>query len=174
MSSLAVHSLAVNPLAVIWRAGGLLFSTNVGAVVEVLAPVRANPAPAVPGWVRGLFVYRGTIIPLVDVAKLLGRTSGEDRMTNRVLVVRSGRRDGTGGEVGDAGLVGLWVESVLELDRPEYRAAGSHPGFSNEASRFLGAVAETRFGTVQDVRPEELFTAEQAELLWARVKAGAS
>jgi len=165
MSSLAVHSLAV-----IWRAGGLLFSTQVEAVVEVLPPVRATPAPVVPEWVRGLFVYRGTLIPLVDVAKLMGRTSGEDRMTNRVLVVRSSQRDGTG----DAGLVGLWVESVLELDRPAFSAAGSHPGFSNEASRFLGPVAETRHGTVQDVRPADLFTPEQAEVLWARVKAGAA
>jgi len=157
----------MSSLAVIWRAGGLLFSTAVGAVVEVLAPVRANAVPAVPRWVRGLFVYRGALIPLVDVADLLGRESGEDRMTNRVLVVRTG----SGGESG--GLVGLWVESVLELHRPEFDGAGAHPGFSNEGSRFLGAVVQTRFGPVQDVRPENLFTAEQAEVLWARVKAGA-
>jgi chemotaxis-related protein WspB len=173
MSSLAVNSLAVKPLAVIWRAGGLLFSTRVGAVVEVLAPVRANAVQAVPEWVRGLFVYRGGLIPLVDVAKLLGREGDEDKMSNRVLVVRTDAVGGTGKRA-DTGMVGLWVESVLELDRPAFDGAGSHPGFLNEAWPFLGAVAQTRFGLVQDVRPEELFTAEQAEMLWARVKAGAA
>lgn len=166
MGSLAVNLQAVKPLAVIWRAGGLLFSTRVGTVVEVLAPMSANAVPAVPEWVRGLFVYRGVLIPLVDVAGLLGREGGGDRMSNRVLVVRTEKSEGGGG------LVGLWVESVLELDRPAFDGAGAHPGFSNEGSRFLGAVVQTRFGTVQDVRAEDLFTAEQAEILWARVKAG--
>ncbi|MBX3381425.1 MAG: chemotaxis protein CheW [Phycisphaeraceae bacterium] len=160
----------MSSLAIIWRAGGLLFSTAVGAVVEVLPPVSVNVAPAVPDWVRGLFVYRGALIPLVDVARLLGRESGADKMSNRVLVVRSTLE----GAARETGLVGIWVESVLELDRPEFGAAGAHPGFSNEASRFLGPVAQTRFGTVQDVRPADLFTPEQAELLWARVKAGAA
>lgn len=174
MSSLAdklpgVGSPAGGSLAVIWRAGGLLFSTKVGEVIEVLAPVSANPVSAVPEWVRGLFVYRGALIPLVDVAKLLGRASGEDRMLNRVLVVRAEIGEGDGG-----GMVGLWVEHVLELERPEFGAAGAHPGFSGEASRFLGPVAQTRLGAVQQVMPRELFTREQAELLWSRVKAGGS
>ncbi|MBX3389286.1 MAG: chemotaxis protein CheW [Phycisphaeraceae bacterium] len=157
----------MSSLAVIWRAGGLVFSTAVADVVEVLAPVQAEPCSAVPGWVRGLFVYRGTLIPLVDVAGLLGRNPQEDRMSNRVIVVRVG-------EHAALERAGLWVENVLELDRPAFEAPGSHPGFWVEQSRFLGKVAQTRYGAVQEVRPRELFTPEQAELLWSRVKAGAA
>lgn len=157
----------MSSLAVIWRAGGLNFSTAVADVVEVLTPVRATPCSSVPDWVRGLFVYRGALVPLVDVATLLGRPRQEDRMGNRVIVVRV---------AGQSALdqAGLWVESVLELDRPAFEAPGSHPGFSVETSRFLGKVAQTRFGPVQEIRPAELFTPDQAELLWARVKAGAA
>lgn len=163
-----MSSPAMNSLAVIWRAGGLLFSTEVGMVVEVLAPVACTPAPAVPRWVRGLFVHRGKLIPLVDVAGLLGRESMGDRMMNRVLVVRANGMDGA-----DTG-IGLWVEGVIDLDRTDFAAAGGHPGFANEVSRLLGPIAQTRFGPVQQVRPAELFTAEQAELIWARVKAAAA
>lgn len=160
--------LADKSLGVIWRAGGLLFSTEVGMVLEVLAPVACTPAPAVPQWVRGLFVHRGKLIPMVDVAGLLGRKSSGDRMMNRVLVVRANGVDGT------ETAIGLWVEGVVDLDRTDFAAAGGHPGFANEVSRLLGPIAQTKYGAVQQVKPAELFTPEQAELIWARVKAAAA
>ncbi|MGH7245217.1 MAG: chemotaxis protein CheW [Phycisphaerales bacterium] len=156
----------MSSLAVIWRAGGLLFSTTVENIAEVLSPVKATELPSVPDWMRGLFVFRGELIPLVDGARLLGRPSGVDRMVNRVLVVRT--RNGA-----SENLVGVWVESVLELARPSFAAQGAHPGLANEQTRFLGRVAQMPMGAVQEVLPAELFTPEQAELLWSRVKAGA-
>lgn len=155
----------MSSLAVIWRAGGLLFSTGVENVAEVLPSVRASELPAAPDWVRGLFVYRGELIPLVDGARLLGRAREPERMINRVLVMRT--RDA---ECGGENLVGVWVQSVLDLDRPAFEAKGTHAGLANESTRFLGRVAQTRFGQVQEVLPAELFGAEQAELLWARVR----
>lgn len=162
-----MRSAAVHSLAVIWRAGGLLFSTPVGAVVEVLSPVKATETATVPEWVRGIFSYRGELIPLIDAALLLGREKAPDRMSNRVLVVRTERG-------GEEMLAGLWVESVVELDRLDYSNPGNHAGFEGEASRYLGPITQTRFGPVQEMRTDHLFTPEQAELLWARVKAGAA
>lgn len=158
----------MSSLAVIWSAGGLYFATAVADVVEVLQPVRATACSGTPAWVRGVFLYRGTLIPLVDVAALLGRPAREDRMLNRVMVVR------TGGDAGEPARTGLWVESVLELERPAFEAPGAHPGFAMVAAKFLGRVAQTRFGPVQEVKPGDLFTPEQAELLWSRMNAGVS
>ena len=158
-------------LGLIWRAGGLLFSTDVVLLHEVLAPVACTPAPSVPEWVRGLFVYRGQLIPLVDVAALLGRaTTGGDLMSNRVLVVRSNPLDGSQNE----STIGLWVEGVVELARIDFDAPGGHPGFAGEVSRLLGPLAQTEFGLVQQVRPAELFTPEQAKIIWARLKVDAA
>jgi chemotaxis-related protein WspB len=153
----------VGNLAVIWRSAGLLMAIDSRSVVEVLPPVSCRPALGAPCWVRGLFSYRGALIPMVDAATLLGTERESDRMSNRVLVVRASA------DASPAGLlVGLWVESVLEIDRIDFGAAGGHPGFATHAGRFLGSVTQTRWGQVQQIRPQELFTAEQAIILSER------
>ncbi|MCC6677744.1 MAG: chemotaxis protein CheW [Phycisphaerales bacterium] len=156
-------------LGVIWRTSGLLMAIESRSIIEVLSPVSCRPMPGAPNWIRGLFVYRGTLIPLVDTARLLGAPPASDRRANRVIVVR----------IHAAGKpvdwpVGLWVESVLEIERIEFAAAGGHPGFATEAGRFLGPVARTRWGQVQLVTPDEIFTAEQAEIMTQRLSEAAA
>lgn len=151
-------------LSIIWRTVGLLLATSVDSVLEVLPPVSCRPMPAVPDWVRGLFVYRSNLIPLVDAARLLDTPHADDRMSNRVLVIRV---------CGDHAVhdwpVGLWVEHVLGLDRIDFDTAGTHPGLSTEKGRFLGPVAQTPWGQVQLIRPDEMFTSEQAAVLTQRL-----
>lgn len=156
-------------LAVIWRAAGLLFATHVDAVVEALPPLAWRATPGVPDWVRGVFSYRGQLIPLVDVSLLLGATPSPDRMVNRVLIVRCARADKTG-----EWPVGLWVDCVLELERIDFDASGSHPGFDTGAGRFLGPIAQTAMGQVQLVKPAEIFTPEQAAILTERLREAAA
>jgi chemotaxis-related protein WspB len=159
----------VRALAVIWRSGELLMAIDARSVVEVLPPVSCRAAPGTPGWVRGLFAYRGALIPLVDAGSLLGMARGPDRMCNRVIVVRVA--------VGSGALdwpVGVWVESVLEIERTDFGGVGGHSGFATEAGRFLGPVVQSRWGQVQLVRPEEIFTLEQAAIMTQRLAEAAA
>lgn len=159
----------MHQLAVIWRSAGLLMAIDARATVEVLPPVSCRPAPGAPRWVRGLFSYRGTLIPLVDTTRLLGATPGPDRMANRVIVVRVAP-----GTVPIEWPVGLWVESVPEIDRIDFEAAGGHPGLATDTGRFLGPVAQTRWGPVQLLKPEEIFTPEQARVMAERLTEAAA
>ncbi|MFO0860571.1 MAG: chemotaxis protein CheW [Phycisphaerales bacterium] len=154
-------------LGLIWSAGGLLFSTDVVLLHEVLPPVSSTPAPGTPAWLMGLFDYRGKLIPLIRVSALLGSEASPDRMANRVLVVRTN----LGREFQEIP-VGLWVDHIVELERMDF--SGAHPGFAVPNADFLGAIVQTRFGQVREIRAANLFTAEQAELLAGRLKAGAA
>ena len=162
-------------LAVIWHGAGLLLATDTDTVIEVLPPVGCRPVPWVPPWVRGVFVYRGDLIPLIDAERLLrGLQDGsvapeEDRMLNRVLVVRVASHAGA-----PIRAVGLWVRSVLELERIDFSGPRTHPGFSTESARFLGPIAQTRWGLVQLVSPADLLTAEHAETLSRHISEAAA
>lgn len=151
----------MSSLAVIWRSADLLMAIDAKSIVEVLPPVSCRPVPGVPPWVRGLFVYRGALVPLVDAASLLSANRVQDRLANRVIVIRM--------VAPVEWPIGLWVESVLEVDRIDFGVPGSHPGFATEAGRFLGPVARTRWGQVQLVKPEEIFSADQAEIMTQRL-----
>jgi chemotaxis-related protein WspB len=158
----------VTRLCVIWRLADVLLATDVRSVVEVLPPIASWHAPATPPWVRGLFSYRGKLIPLVDVARLLNLPVAPDRMTNRVMVVRCESDDGM------LWSFGLWIDALIDIDRIDFAAAGSHPGFALETARFLGPVVQTKFGPVQQLETHTLLTPEQFAILAQRLKEAAA
>lgn len=159
-------------LGVIWSAAGLLMAIDSQEIVEVLPPVTCRPAPGIANWLRGLFVYRGSLIPLVDAGVLLGASRAPERMANRVIVTRvSNALSSTSASPWP---VAIWVDSVLEIDRVDFDASGGHPGFGGDGARFLGPIAQTRWGTVQLIRSDELFNAEQVRVLSERIAEAAA
>jgi chemotaxis-related protein WspB len=126
--------------------------------------------PGAPGWVRGVFMHRSDLIPLIDADGLIRSIGGlhepasTDRMRNRVLALRLSATPER-----PEWRVGLWVDCLLELERIDFTGAGTHPGFATEHARFLGPVAQTRFGFVQLVKPDDLLTPQQAGVLTRQV-----
>lgn len=163
-------------LVLVWGVGDLLCAVDVEAIVEILPPVPCRRVPLLPSWVRGLFNHRGTIAPMVDAAGLLGLDPVDDRMANRVLVVRVGVR----GAATESSLarnhmtLGIWIHRVLDLARVAFRAAASHPGFANAHAKFLGPVGATPWGLVQLVDPRELLDDAQWQLVAGRVREDAA
>lgn len=149
-------------LAVIWRAAGLLLATDVDSIIEILPPLACRPAPHAPAWIRGVFIYRGELIPLIDAERLLAGNAPArpGQMSNRVIAIRLSAPGQT-----PERRAGLWVESILELDRIEFASQEASPGFAAGAARFLGPIATTRHGLVQLVRSGELFTPDQLAVL---------
>jgi len=79
-------------------------------VVEVVPLPTARPLPDAPAAVRGLFVHRGRLTPLIDLARLLGTAPLRDRLSTRVIVVEP-----AGGRVERPLRVGVAAEGVLGL-----------------------------------------------------------
>jgi chemotaxis-related protein WspB len=159
----------MSTLALVWRIGALHFAIDAAAVVEVLPPLAWRGVPGVPGWIRGLVTHRGRLVPLVDVAALLGLPGTPAKMANRVVVVRRAQPGAADEWPGGRG-----VESVVDLERLEPTGAGSYPGFESAKGRFLGPIVPTRWGNVQLVDPREIFTIEQAAVLTGRLREAAA
>lgn len=159
-------------LGVIWSAAGLLMAIDSCEIVEVLPPVTCRPAPGVAHWLRGLFVYRGELIPLVDAGVLLGAARAPERMVNRVIVTRVSNVQSS--DPASGWPVAIWVDNLLEIDRIDFETTGTHPGLGGDSARFLGPIAQTRWGTVQLVRPEHLFQPDQIRVLSERIAEAAA
>lgn len=95
-------------LYVLLSAGSRRYALAARSVVEVVPLLRLEPLPGAPPSVRGLFSYRGTPVPAVDVSLLAGAGPVPERMSTRIVVVSveeaGGRRR----------LVGLLATSVTE------------------------------------------------------------
>ena len=105
----------------IFQLGGQDYAIDILQVKEIVARGPVTPVPNAPAGLEGVIELRGAILPVVDLAHVLGLTSGA---RTRVILVRQG----------DA-VIGLAVDGVREVIRmPQERLgpapAGAPPAFS--------------------------------------------
>src|SRR5271165_3279186 len=76
-------------LLLTFRAAENLYAIDVARVVEVVPRINLRRLPHTPGFLAGLFDYRGTVVPVVDLGILLGSESCRDRLSTRIILVNS-------------------------------------------------------------------------------------
>ncbi len=94
-----------------WRGVGFMlagqqFVADMGQISEILQPPRMTKVPGVKSWVLGVANVRGRLVPVMDLAGMLGLSSRASWRSRRVLVV----------EQGDL-LTGLLVDAVLGMQQ---------------------------------------------------------
>ncbi|MBM4110093.1 MAG: chemotaxis protein CheW [Phycisphaerae bacterium] len=108
--------------------GGERFALATKDVHEVAPAVAARRVPGAPEWCLGLACARGTWLPLVHAAALLGLPATAATTASRTLLMRP---------EGAPALL-LLVDEVLEF--VELDLTGSHPGLAIDDQAWLGAV----------------------------------
>jgi chemotaxis-related protein WspB len=125
-------------------------------VVEVLPLVPARPIPHTPGYVRGVFTYRGSLVPLVDLGRRLGDVALEERLSTRVIVVEY-----LPPHAARPARLGLVAENVISIIDAE-RAETSLPALELESAPFLGRMLRIDGRTMQVVDVDRLLPADLA------------
>ena len=95
-------------LLLTFRAAENLYAIDVARVVEVVPRINLRQLPHAPGFLAGVFDYRGKVVPVVDLGVLLGSESCRDRLSTRIILVNSRpaapARPGQPGEAAGTGL----------------------------------------------------------------------
>lgn len=94
-----------------WRGVGFMlagqhFAVDMNDVAEILQPPKLTKVPGVRSWVLGVANVRGRLVPVMDLAGLLGLPSRANWRSRRVLVIEQNDH-----------LVGLLVDAVLGMQQ---------------------------------------------------------
>jgi len=134
-------------LFLVFELGNDRYALDVRQVAAVLPLVGVKRIPRAPQAVNGLFNYRGTPVPVLDLSQwTLGRPSAR-RLTTRMMLVHYPD------ETGRTHLLGLIAERVTQTARHE--ASDFLPsGVTNAGAPYLGPVVTDARGVLQwiDVR----------------------
>ncbi len=84
--------------------GGQDYSVDIMSVREIRSGTKATSLPHSPGYVRGVINLRGTVLPIIDLAKRLGMEITTDEARNVIIVVAVGDRT-----------FGLQVDAVSDI-----------------------------------------------------------
>lgn len=138
---------------------GQAYAIESRRVVEVLPLVPARPIPHTPAYVRGIFAYRGRLVPLVDLSLRLADRPPDERLSTRVIVVEPA------GRVPDcsqsAARLGLIAENVITIGSAE-DADAALPALDLPDAAFLGRILRIAGHTVQLLDVDRLLPPELA------------
>ena len=130
------------------------YAIDAKRIVEVVPRVVLRSIPHAPRSFVGLFHYRGSIAPVVDMGLLLGASACRDILSTRIIVVGAPGRDGT------TMLLGLLAEHVDDLK--SVAAEGQiYPAMQLEAAPYLGPILRAddilvQLIAVEHVLPESM------------------
>ena len=140
-------------LFVLFSLGRDRYAIDALQVAEVLPLVELKELPHAPPGIAGLFSYRGTPVPAVDLSRLaLGRAASL-RLSTRIILVHydAGRPEGQ-----LLGLIAERVTGTIRRDPADFRATGVSGG----PAPWLGPVTNDAGGMIQRVELAALLPPE--------------
>jgi chemotaxis-related protein WspB len=143
-------------LALTFQVGADRVAVDVRRVHEVVPRVRLTPATGAPGWVAGVFVYRGRIIPVIDLHGLLGLGPCPEHLSSRIILV-----PGPGDPTALVGLLATQVADIRELADPP-------PELAPSPTPTLGPAVADGTGILRLFDPDRFLPALAPELAGAR------
>ena len=141
---------------------GQPYAVESRTVVEVLPLVPARPIPGAPDYVRGVFVCRGSLLPLIDLGRRLAGRPPRERLSTRVIVVEFVPPAG-----GSPVRMGLVAEDVIAIRAAE-DAEAELPALGIAEAPSLGRMLRLPDGVVQILEPSRLLPADLAAGLHPR------
>ncbi|HJV89200.1 MAG TPA: chemotaxis protein CheW [Holophagaceae bacterium] len=91
-----------------FSSGGETFAMDIGSVREVLQYEGLTEIPLMPGFIRGVINLRGAVVPVIDLARRLGRNLANVARRTCVVILEVPAGDGLQ-------VVGILVDSVNEV-----------------------------------------------------------
>ena len=138
-------------LMLLFYVGKDSYAIESSRVVEVIPRVPLRKIYHVPDYVPGLFNYRGTIAPVIDLCHLIQGTPSRFHLSTRIIMVRSVNQDAK------LQYLGLMAERIIHtLNKPETDFVNSDVQM-NEAP-YLGGMILDQKGMIQRIHLERLFT----------------
>ena len=152
-------------LFLVFQLGAHRYAIDASQVAEVLPLVAVDAIARAPEEVAGIFLYRGTPVPVVDLSQLLEGRPAERRLSTRVIVVHYpvGSDAVSGAASGGTRLLGLIAEKATETIRRD-ALEFVDSGVVNDQAPYLGAVALDSRGMVHRIDIARLLSARHQAL----------
>jgi chemotaxis-related protein WspB len=152
-------------LMLVFRVGEKSFSLPTAHVVEVVPRVRLREVPGAPDHVAGLLMYRGGVLPVVDLSQLLGGRPAVSVLSTRIVIFEYRN---TGQELRRIGVIAEGATETINIDPHAFDSTT----LDFERTPYLGGVATHEGSLLQLIHMDRLLAESlRATLLAAELPA---
>jgi chemotaxis-related protein WspB len=132
-------------LVLIFNLGEERYGLEARQVVEIVPLIQLRTIPKTPDYISGVFQYRGRMVPVVDLQRLVRQQSCVPRLSTRLILVNYPESP----EAGMASnILGLMAEKVTEAVTLKDESFQSSNLVVGEAP-YLGRIATDTHGMIQ-------------------------
>lgn len=147
----------------LFQAGEERLGLDVSRVIEVMPVVNLKKAPHTPEYVAGLFNYRGTIVPVIDLSALLSGKRLVPLFSTRIILVDYIGADGC------SHALGLMAERVTETF--SFREEDMQPaGVESETAEYLDRILTDERGMIRLVEVNRILPESLQNVLFKEKK----
>ena len=142
-------------LMLLFYVGPDRYALSCSQVVEVIPLVDLRKLYHAPEYMAGLFNYRGSIVPVLDLCYLIQGNGSRQCLSTRIILVKYQPTNQ------NSRLIGLMAERVtdtVDVLASQFKDQGIHL----ENAAYLGKIIMDEEGTIQQLRLESLLS-EQAQ-----------
>lgn len=136
---------------------GSRYAIEAAKVVEILPQVQLRNIPGVPAYVAGMFVCRGTVVPVIDLCRLIYKRPCSRHIGTRMIL--TAKRDRT---------LGMLCEEVVETIRVSRESLCPVP-LDTENARYLGKLIRVRDELIQLVETEDILDTSVEKLIFGQL-----
>ncbi|MBF0858571.1 purine-binding chemotaxis protein CheW [Gluconobacter sp. LMG 31484] len=111
--------------ALVFSLGDQEFSVQISAVKEIKEWAKATPFPAAPSFVEGVVNVRGAVIPLVDMAQMMG-VAEEAREKKAIIFLKN-----------ETKIIGFSVTNVTDISDVDEAEFKSLPELSSDNLKYF-------------------------------------
>jgi chemotaxis-related protein WspB len=101
-------------LVLTFQVGREPLALDIRRVREVVPRVCLQPVSGASDWLAGVFVYRGQVVPVIDLHRLAGSGECPPHLSSRIILVPHGNQE-TGGAERLLGLLATQVADIREV-----------------------------------------------------------
>jgi chemotaxis-related protein WspB len=147
----------------VFHLGAERYALSTKHVVEILPRVEVRRIPQTAPGIGGVFNYRGTLVPLIDLNELVLGQPARPWLSSRIILVRDTK---------EGHLLGILVERATDTVRRD-PSSFVDSGVESSSAPYLGAVATDEKGVLQLIDLDRLLHGPLRELVFGQLKEAA-
>ncbi len=145
-------------LILLCYAGKDIYALESSQVIEVIPRVNLRKVQHVPEYLAGLFNYRRTILPVIDLCHLIQGTPSRPILSTRIIIVKYPIQNGS---LQYLGLMAERVTETLNISKSDIRTSSIRV---DEAPYLNGTILDDK-RIIQCIQLERLFSDERHNFL---------
>jgi chemotaxis-related protein WspB len=146
-------------LLLMFYLGEELYAIDSTEVVEIIPRIGLRQIYQAPDYVAGLFNYRGSFVPVVDLRQLIQGQSCHSCLSTRIIIVNYPISD-------RSHYLGLMAEKVTDTFYPQSSQTKDF-GSSVNKGNYLGTMIMDQAKMIQLIRLQSLFSEGVPPWLWS-------